>query len=201
MGAASDVLASALFGKTRRNLLALLFIEPDRAFYLREIARRTGAGQGAVQRELRRLTDAGIITRQNRGHAILYRVDPECPVYAELRGLMIKTAGVVEQLRQALAPLSDRIDVALVYGSYASQAGMRAGSDVDLMVIGNVSFGDVAEHTAPVQERLGREINPTVYAAAEFGDRARRGHHFVRDVLQHSKLFVIGGPRELERLA
>jgi predicted nucleotidyltransferase len=178
-----------------------LFVEPAKAFYLREIVRRTGGGQGAVQRELRRLTHAGIIKRENVGRAIMYRADPASPVFHDLRGLLAKTAGVAEHLRRALAPLRDRILVVFVYGSYAQETGMRPGSDIDLMVIGDVSFGDVVEHTASVQEALGREINPTVYVPAEFAQRARRGQHFISDVLRHPKLFLIGGPHELERLA
>jgi predicted transcriptional regulator len=201
MGALQDAIAPALFGKTRRNLLALLFLEPDRAFHLRDLARRIGAGQGAVQRELRRLTDAGIIKREHSGHAIVYRANRESPVYEELRGLMAKTTGAVERLREALTPLSNRIDVAFLYGSFAAPAGVRPGSDVDLMVVGDVSFRDVVDQTASVQESLGREVNPTVYASTEFGERVRSGHHFVSDVLSHPKLFLIGGPRELERLA
>jgi uncharacterized protein len=201
MGAVTDTLSAALFGKTRRNVLGLLFVEPDKTFYLREIVRRTGAGQGAVQRELRRLSEAGIIKREGIGRAITYKADAESAVFDELRSLLAKTVGATEHLRGALSSLKDRIDVGFVYGSYAKEMRLRPGSDIDLMVIGDASFGDVVEHTASAQKTLGREINPTVYAPAEFAQRVREGHHFLVDVLKHPKLFLIGGPRELERLA
>ena len=196
-----DLLAAALFGKTRRSVLGLLFLEPRRPFYLREIVRRTGGGQGSVQRELRRLTAAGILDRQGMGRTITYRVNAASPIFKELRGLLAKTTGIVERLRQALSPLRDRIDLAFLYGSYARDAQLRPGSDVDLMVVGEVSFGDVVEHTAAVQESLGRDINPTVYSRAEFAKRSREGNHFVQDVLNHPKVFLMGGSGELERLA
>ena len=200
MGAPTDTLATALFGKTRRNVLGLLLLDADATFYLREIVRRTGAGQGAVQRELRRLSEAGIIKREGNSRTIMYRADHQSPVFDELRNLLAKTVGAAEHLRRALAPLQPRIDVGFIYGSYAKDTGLRPGSDIDLMVVGDASFGDIVEHTAVAQRELGREINLTVYTAAEFGQRVREGHHFLADVLKHPKLFLIGGPRELEQL-
>ena len=201
MGATIDPLSAALFGKTRRSVLGLLFIEPEKTFYLREIVRRTGAGQGAVQRELRRLSEAGIIKREGVGRAITYRADPESPVFAELQSLLAKTVGAAERLRLALSPLKHRIESAFVYGSYAKETRLRPGSDLDVMVIGDVSFGEVVEHATSAQISLAREINPTVYTPAEFAQRVRDGHHFLIDVLENPKLFLIGGPSELERLA
>jgi DNA-binding transcriptional ArsR family regulator len=201
MGATVDLLASALFGKTRRAVLALLFAEPDRSFFLREIVRRIGTGQGSVHRELRRLSDADIIRRDDSGRVILYRVNRDSPVYEDLRSLIAKTGGAAEELRRALEPLRNRIDVAFIYGSFARSTGLRRASDIDVMVVGDVTFGETVEHTASAQERLAREVNPTVYSRAEFVKRVREGHHFVRDVLQRPKVFLVGGPREFERLA
>jgi len=201
MGADTDAVAAALFGKTRRNVLGLLFAEPEKSFYLRDLARRTHAGQGAVQRELHRLSQAGIIAREGIGRTITYRANPDSPVFEELRSLLAKTVGAAERLRLALSSLKDRTKVAFVYGSYAKETGLRPESDIDLMVIGDASFGEVVELTAAAQNKLGRDINPTVYTEAEFAQRVEDGHHFLVDVLNHPKLFLIGGPRELEQLA
>jgi predicted nucleotidyltransferase len=201
MGAYRDLLSAALFGKTRRNVLGLLFVEPQKSFYLREIVRRTSGGQGSVQRELRRLSDAGIISRHGAGRAITYQANSASPIFQELSGLLAKTAGIVEQLRRALSPLRQDIDVGFLYGSYARESHLRPASDIDLMVVGDVSFGNVVEHTALAQAQLGRDVNPTVYSRDEFAKRSRDGSPFLRDVLEHPKLFLIGGPRELERLA
>ena len=86
-------LSSALFGKTRRAVLALFFSRPAESFYLLQLIRITGMGQGAVQRELKRLSEAGIITRTGRGRQVDYQVNRDCPIFEELHGLMIKTAG------------------------------------------------------------------------------------------------------------
>ena len=200
MGAPADSLATALFGKTRRNVLGLLLLDANTTLHLREIVRRTGGGQGAVQRELERLCAAGIVVREGQGRAITYRANPDSPVLDELRSLLAKTVGVAEHLRRALAPLQSAIEIAFIYGSYARKSELRPGSDIDLMVIGTASFGDVVEHTAEVQSALGREVNPTVYTPAEFSQRLRDGHHFLTEVTKHPKLFLIGSAHELERL-
>src|SRR3989338_906120 len=175
--ASVDALSSALFGKTRRIILALLYSHPDESFYLRQIARFVEAGQGGVQRELQRLTDAQIITRTIRGRTSFYQANRECPIFPELQSLVLKTAGVVEALRAALAPLADRIHVAFVYGSIA-RAEPKAGSDIDLFVVGPIGFGDVIDALADVQSRLARDINPTVYDLADFQSRLAKRDHF-----------------------
>jgi len=138
----SSSLAAALFGQTRRAILALLYGHPDEAYYLRQLARLGGLGLGVVQREVKRLSEAGILRRTVRGHQVYYQANPDCPVFAELKGLMVKTAGAVDVLREALAPLAGRIKGAFIYGSVA-RLQQRNGSDVDLMVVGAVSFGEV----------------------------------------------------------
>jgi predicted nucleotidyltransferase len=198
--AGADSLSSALFGKTRRSVLALFYAHPDRGFYLREVSRLVKGGQGAVQRELQRLTDAQIVSRAMRGGRAFYQANRECPIFSELHNLILKTAGVVEVLRVALAPLASRMRVAFVYGSIARGAPKTA-SDVDLVVIGDVSFGDVVEALAVAQAQLARDVNPTVYDADEFRKRLARKDHFLTAVRNEPKLFVIGSDHECEQLA
>lgn len=193
-------LNSALFGKTRRAVLALLYSHPDEAFYLRQLIRAAGVGQGAVQREVKRLSDAGIVRRTVRGHQVYYQADPRCPVFRELKSLVVKTAGVGDVLRAALAPLAERIRVAFIYGSLARGEARRA-SDVDLLVVGNVSFGNVVAALHVGQVALRREVNPTVYSPAEFQAKCAAHHHFLTTVLRNEKIFLIGDDRELARLA
>ena len=196
----ADVLSSALFGKTRRTILALLYAHADERFYLRQIARFVEGGQGGVQRELQRLTDAQIIRRTIRGRTAFYQANRDCPIFPELQSLVLKTAGVVEVLRAALALLADRIQVAFVYGSVARNEP-KAGSDIDLFVVGPVSFGDVAETLSEAQSRLARDVNPTVYDLADFQRRLTKNEHFVTAVVQQPELFVIGSDHELDQLA
>jgi predicted nucleotidyltransferase len=191
---------AALFGTTRCAVLALFFSRADEAFYLREVARHVAAGLGAVQRELQRLSKAGILRRDVRGRHVYYQANRACPIFPELQSLAVKTAGIGDVLRGALATLANRIVAAFVYGSLA-KGSAKAGSDVDLMVIGDSSFGDVVSALAPAQQRMGRDINPTVYPPAEFRRKLAEGHHFLTAVLKGPKVFVLGGEHELGRLA
>jgi predicted nucleotidyltransferase len=170
---------------------------PDERFYLREIVRRTDLGHGQVQRELRRLTEAGIADRSEVGAHVYFQANPSCPVYPELRSLMLKTTGAVAQIRAALAPLESRIAIGFVYGSVA-RSDEHAASDVDLMVVGTASFAEVAEATRGVSQQLGRSVNPTVYGPDEF--RAKADGHFLRAVVSGDKAFVIGNSNELAEL-
>jgi predicted nucleotidyltransferase len=195
-----DMLSAALFGKGRRAILALFYTRVDEAFYLRQVARVTGVGLGAVQRELQQLSRAGIITRTVRGRQVYYQANPTCPIFSELKSLIVKTAGIADVLRTALAILSDRIDIAFIYGSVARGTEIRT-SDIDLLVIGDATFGDVVSALGPGQDMLGREINPTVYPKAEFKAKAKAGQHFLRAVMKGPKIFLVGDESELARLA
>lgn len=127
------------------------------------------------------------------------RPTPGAQVFEELKAIVVKTAGAADLLRAALAPLGDRIRIAFVYGSMARRQ-QRSGSDVDVLVIGDVGFRETVAALAEAQSQLGREVNPTVYAAAEFGSKLSARHHFLSDVLKREKVFLIGDQRELERL-
>ncbi|NLC55949.1 MAG: ArsR family transcriptional regulator [Armatimonadetes bacterium] len=190
----------ALFGHTRRAVLGLLFCHSERAFYLSEIVRSAGTGTGAVQRELDRLLAAGLVTRSRRGNMVFYQANRESPVFPALRELMVRTSGVAEVLREALVPLAERIRVAFVYGSIA-RGEERPGSDVDVMVIGDVSFGEVVSALYRCQENLGREVNPNVYPPDEWREKVAAGQGFVTTVLGEPKVFVVGDAGELGRLA
>ena len=190
----------SLFGKTRQALLALLYARADEEHLQENLIQLAGLGRGTVQRELEFLARAGVVRRTMRGRQVYFQADAESPIYAELRGLVVKTAGVADALRAALAPLSGRIRVAFIYGSVAKGAERR-GSDVDVMVIGDVSFAEAAEALARAQKAIGREINPSVYAPADFRAKLKAKHHFLRTVLKGGKIYLIGDENELGRLA
>lgn len=193
-------LASALFGRARRAVLSLLFCHSDRPFYLREITRATGMGQGAVQRELSRLAKAGLVTRRKEGHQVYYRANRQSPVFNEIRALMTKTVAVADVLREALGPVKDHITVAFVYGSVA-KGTENADSDVDVMVVGRASFKQVCDVFSSLDGTLGRAVNPSVYSAREFRSKLRAKHHFLTSVVRDPKIFLIGGERDLGKLA
>jgi predicted nucleotidyltransferase len=195
-----DSTSAALFGKTRRGVLGLLYGRPDERFYLRQIARSAGASAGTARRELEQLVAAGLLLREPDGNQVYYRADNRSPIFADLRNIIAKTAGIGDLLRSALAPLRTRIRVAFIFGSVA-EGGQRSGSDVDLMAIGDISLGEVVTATIPVQSAIGREVNPTVYSAEEWRSRVVKGQHFVRMVSARPKIFLVGDSDELDRLA
>ena len=180
--------------------MTLLYGHADEAFYLRQIVRLTGAGLGPAQRELKQLTDVGIVRRTVQGHQVYFQANPDSPIFNELKSLITKTSGIGDTLQSALVPLSDRITVAIVYGSVAwGEENHR--SDVDLLVVGDISFSEVVKALRNAQETLGREINPTVYPVEEFRSRIDEEHYFIRNVLSGEKIFVIGDGHDLKRLA
>lgn len=196
-----DAVAEALFGKGRREVLALLFGQGGE-YYLRQVAERTGLAVRSVQRELARLVGAGLVERMERGNQVWFRADERSPVHGDLVGLMTKVAGVVGQLRDAMVPLAEEgvIQAAFLYGSLAT-GDQGISSDVDLMVIGDVALKELVPVLRPVEERIGREINPTIYPAAEMRRRVMAGEHFLTRVLGGPRQMLIGSDDELARLA
>ena len=194
-----NLLCSGLFGKTRQAVLALLYGRTDSSFYTKQILDAVKTGRGTVQRELKNLTDTGIITREVQGRQVYYRANDKCPIFNELKSIVRKTFGIADVIRQSLASVMDKIRVAFIFGSIASGNEDKA-SDIDVMVVGRVSFGDVVNLLSTAEEKLGREINAVVYPVSEFKQKARDDHHFVRAVLEGEKIFLIGDEGELRRL-
>ena len=145
-------LSAVLFPGYRRRVLGLLLLAPDQALHGREIARRTGLPSGTVIRELNRLTDAGLLKREKRGNQSLYSADRACPVFEEVAGMLRKTSGAADVIAEALAPLSDQIEKAFVHGSFAKGTA-KAGSDIDVLIVGAVDLGAVVGRRARLQPR------------------------------------------------
>ena len=185
----------SLFGHTRSALLAMLYGHADQSFYLRQLVRAVGTGHGALQRELKHLTDMGLIVRTVQGNQVLYRANSQSPIFSEIKSLISKTVGIRDVIRSALASLGSEIQIAFVYGSVARQRE-RASSDVDLMVVGNAPFSDVVSALGA----LGREINPTVFPVSEFRSKLAAGNHFLRLVMKEKRLIVLGNENELAEL-
>lgn len=191
-----QTLSDLMFPGYRRRVLGLLLLHPDEALHGREIARRTGLPSGTLNRELARLAEAGLLKRERRGNQLLYSAERACPVFEEVASILRKTSGIADVLAAALAPVRERIRAAFVYGSVAG-GRERAGSDVDLIVIGELGFADAVKLLHPAQETLGREISPRVYGVREWKQKRRSPDAFLRDVLGRPKIFVLGDEREL----
>ena len=190
-------LSDTLFGRTRGAMLAVLYGHAGESYYLRQLARMTGITLGPVQRELRQLVYAGLVTKRIQGTQTLFTANASSPIFAEMRSIVAKTVGMHDVLLTALSPLKSKIDLAFVYGSVA-RSGETAQSDIDLMVVGTARFADVVERIADAQKTLNREINPTVYTAKEFSSKLRG--NFLKTVLGGKKLFIIGDEDDLREL-
>ena len=185
-------LADALFSATQQRVLGFLFGQPERSFYATELIKLVGAGSGAVQRELARLEQSGLVTVTRLGTQKHYQANPHSPIFEELRGITQKTVGLADPLREALDPLAGRIEAAFVFGSVARRAD-TASSDIDLLVLSDsVDYADLFAALQPAEARLARRINPTVYTPADWRKKRDEGNSFVTKVSARPKLFLIG---------
>ena len=192
-----DALARLLSSRVKAETFRLLFGPGAGELHVREIARRAGLNDATVRQELKRLTDLRLLTCRRDGNRAFYRANAEHPLYAEIRGLVLKTSGLADALREALA--SPDIRAAFIFGSLA-EGTEKPGSDVDLMVIGDLTLRRVAKLLSGVQSRLGREINPHVLTPQEFAKRRRVRDHFLTALWGAPKLFVVGDAHELEAM-
>jgi predicted nucleotidyltransferase len=190
---------SALLTETTQGVLAAILLQSDRQWYLSELAAYLGVRPSTLQRTLSRLAQSGILVATRNGNRVHFHVDPDCPILPELRGLLSKTRGIADILRQALAPLRQEIAVAFIHGSVAEGREV-SGSDVDLIIIGQARPSAIALTLRKAQERIAREVNPTVYTAHEFADKLATGHHFLTAVMKKRKVFLVGGEHELEKI-
>lgn len=189
-------LASLLFKDYRRRVLGLLLLHPDKQYHVREIARLTGTVAGTLHKELARLAEEGVLVKEASGNQLQYRANRACPVFKELASILRKTSGLVDVLADALAPLIEKVTVAFVYGSVA-RGKETSGSDIDVLLIGDLEFSEVVAALYPAQEVLGREINPKVYSKKEWRQMLKKKDAFIKELMADPKLFIIGAADEL----
>jgi len=190
-------MADALFPKVRQRVLAVLFGTPDRSFYANEVIALAQSGTGAVQRELAGLSDAGLLTVSKQGNQKHYQANANAPVFAELRGLVLKTMGLADVLRAALLPLAAQIHQAFIYGSVAKRQD-TAQSDVDVMIVSaGLGYAEVFGALESATATVGRKINPTLYTPADVAKRIQNDNAFVARVLQQPKIWLIGSEEQL----
>lgn len=195
--ATAVTLTDALFTQTQQRVLGLLFGQPDSRFTVSETIARVEGGSGAVQRELRRLADSGLVTVRQVGNQKHYQANADAPIYAELVAIMQKTSGLAGPLREALAPLAGKIQAAFVYGSIAGRRDM-VGSDIDLLIVSDtLGYADIFGAVETAAQRLHRAVNPTVYTRAELAKRLKNRNAFVARVLEQPKIWLIGNENDL----
>jgi len=193
-----DILKDVLSSQIRAEIFRLLFGLSDNELHVREIQRQSGLTIGTVQQELTKLSSLDLVKSRRDGNRLYYRANKDHPLFSEFHGLVIKTSGLVEVLSIALADLP--ILLAFVFGSVARDE-ITTSSDIDLMIIGDVSLRRISSALAGVPEQLGREVNPVVVSPGEFRDRIRKGEHFVSRVLESPRIFVVGTEDDLEAMA
>jgi DNA-binding transcriptional ArsR family regulator len=190
----------ALLPKTRQGILAATLVQPQKAWFVSELARRMEVPSSSLQRELQDLTQAGILKSHRQGRMVYYQANTDSPLFSDLRGLLLKTVGLVDVLADALKPLASKLVLAFVYGSIAS-GQEQSDSDIDLMIVGSASPSALALPLRRAREVLGREINPTVYSTAEFTKKRTANDRFLAQVLTKPKLLVLGSGDELGKVA
>ncbi|MCU7860280.1 MAG: nucleotidyltransferase domain-containing protein [Candidatus Thiodiazotropha sp. (ex Lucinoma kastoroae)] len=191
-----SLLADIMFKEYRRRVLCLLLLRPDQAYHVREIARLTGTVPGTLHKELSKLAQAGVLKKSSRGNQVSYQANRDCLIFEELSSILRKTSGVADILVNALACQKDNIDAALVFGSIASGKA-TSDSDIDLLIVGNVSFSEAVKALYPAQAVLGREINPKLYNTAEWQSARKENSAFIREILEKPTIRIIGDTDDL----
>ena len=194
----STPLLSAILNPTVQGVLSATVLHQKREWYLSDLASHLGVRPSSLQRTLAKLSAAGILIRRQNGNRVYYRADPSCPILAELAGILTKTSGIAEPLREALAPLAENITLGFIHGSVAEGRELSE-SDIDLILVGDASNGEVALALRPLQSRLGREVNVTRYTRVEFTAKVASHNHFLTSVLQKPRIFLFGDEHDLEK--
>lgn len=196
---ATTSIGDALFTKTQQRVLGLLYGKPEQSFYTNEIVRRVDMGRGTVSRELDRLVSSGLLVISREGNQLHYQANKLCPIYKELLAIVRKTFGIADVIQEALSPFVEQIDWAFIFGSVAS-GKETSSSDIDLMVIGDSTFSEVVAALYPVQETLGREINPKIFAKDEWVQKRDSNEAFIKEILNKPRMDVMGDGSELGKL-
>jgi DNA-binding transcriptional ArsR family regulator len=175
-------------------------LQPDRSWYLNELARHLGVTPSSLQRELAGLVEAGILRQERDGNRVRYQPDAACSFLVDLQGLFAKTIGIADVLRETISPVMSGVEVAFIYGSVASRTE-RPGSDVDLLMIGDIRLADVAERLRDAEGSLGRAVNPILYSPWEYAAQLAAGSHFATALKEVPKIFLKGTDLDLARLS
>lgn len=190
-------LGSVLFTNTQQRVLACLFGQPDRSYFSNELIKLTGAGSGAVQRELKRLSESGLVTSEMRGNQRHFQANPRSPIFQELTQIVQKTFGLAHPIREALAPYREVIRCAFIFGSIAKKQD-TVKSDIDLFVVSDkLSYSDLLSQLLGTEVRLGRGINTTIYTEADVKQRLLDDNSFLTRVLNQPKIWIIGNESDI----
>lgn len=193
-------LANALFTTTQQKVLGLLYVNPEKSFYIKEILRLTGMGVATIKRELDRMLQAGILVMNKVGNQHHYQANPGCPIYKELREMVKKTFGVVDILNDGLSGIESQIDFAFVYGSVA-KGEETTGSDIDLLIVTeSLAYADVMNSLANAEQELGRPINPSIYTKEQIRKKLQEKNAFLTRLMEQPKLWIKGSEDDIREI-
>ena len=192
-----STLSGILSSRVRAEIFRLLFGLNEKELHMREMERQAALSLGTIRQDLQKLVKLDLVKARRDGNRLYYRANPDHPLFPEIRNLVLKTAGLVEVIKSALD--REGIEAAFIFGSLA-RSKERAGSDVDLMVIGTIGLRSLSSRLAGVSEQIGREINPHALSIEEFRRRKQNGNHFLSNVIESPKLFIIGSENDLETM-
>jgi len=181
-------------------LLKQFLLNPDQTFYQAQLAELCSSRLYLIQRDLKRLEKAGVITKTRRGNRAYYQANRAFPAFEDLKRVFLKTVALGDALKGALTSFAGRVQLAFIYGSYAS-GHETAESDIDLLMVGRLSAREAAAVFGPLKREIGREFNPVIYSPEEFRLKVKEAHHFLKAVLKGRKVFLIGDEHEIERIA
>jgi predicted nucleotidyltransferase len=192
-----STLSGILSSRVRAEIFRLLFGLNEKELHMREMERQAALSLGTIRQDLQKLVKLDLVKARRDGNRLYYRANTDHPLFPEIRNLVLKTAGLVEVIKSALD--REGIEVAFIFGSLA-RSKERAESDVDLMVIGTIGLRSLSSRLAGVSEQIGREINPNALSIEEFRRRKQNGNHFLSNVIESPKLFIIGSENDLEAM-
>ena len=189
-------MGDALFTKAQQKVLALLFGQSDRSFYLNEVVRHAAMGKGVISRELTKLCEAGLLVVTKQGNQNHYQANAAASIFNELKQIVTKTMGVAGVLQQGLAEILPQMESAFIYGSIA-KGNAHAASDVDVMLVGdNISYSQIMALLEPIEVQLQRKVNPTIYTPAEFAERLAQGQSFLSKVMSQTRIDLLSQSKE-----
>jgi predicted nucleotidyltransferase len=192
-------LADALFPKIRQNILAATYLQPEKWWFMSELAAFLNVTPSSLQRELESLTASGILRSRRDGNRLYFQAETESPIFIPLKDLITQLLGVETQIKQSFAVFADRISVAFIYGSVA-RGENSTQSDVDLIVIGSIGLAEISPVLRELERQFNREINANCYSVEEFQKKIALENHFVTSILSGEKIFLIRGENELGQI-
>lgn len=194
-----SLIGDALFTKTQQQIFALLYGRPQKSFYLKEILRMTGMGVATIKNELDSFLSSGILSMTKIGNQHHYQANPDCPIYDELINIVRKTFGIADVIKNACEPIQDQMDLAFIYGSIA-KGEETADSDIDLLVISELTFAEVMNNLTEAEQTLTRKINPSIYTKKQIQSKIKQKNSFITRVLKQPKLWVLGAADDIKKL-